>query len=121
MMVLYFKCSALNPICSWMSAEGHHVTPASHIAGDNYHGPITGDTVVIGGRGNTYNLGQGRSPSLSRVHHLSEDHMSLSGAKTLSQKLSRFCELCLVGTLKAPGSTSQKHAFAAREHNFSPM
>ena len=54
---------------SRMSAEGNHATPASplrpapHIAGDNYLGPITvsGGTVVVGGRGNTYILGQGMS------------------------------------------------------------
>ena len=71
---LYFNCSAFNPICSWMSAEGHHAMPASplratpHIAGDNYHGSITGDTVIVGGRGNTIinNLGQGESFSSSR-------------------------------------------------------
>ena len=77
MMHLYFQL--LNPlICSPMSMESHHTTPASplsaapHIAGDNYLGPITasGGTVVVGGRGNTYILGQGRSPSLSRSHHL---------------------------------------------------
>ena len=76
-MHLYFQL--LNPIiCSRMSAEGHHAMPASllsaapHIAGDNYLGPITasGGTVVVGGRGNTYILGQGRSPFLSRSHHL---------------------------------------------------
>ena len=57
--------------------DGHHATLASpllgatpHIAGDNYHRPIIGDTVVVGGHGNTYKLGQGRSPSLSRSHHL---------------------------------------------------
>ena len=76
MIHLYFQ--VLNPIHSRMSAEGHHATPAPslraapHIAGDNYHGPITasGGTVVVGGRGNTYFLGQGRSPSPSRSHHL---------------------------------------------------
>ena len=77
MVHLYFQL--LNPIRSRMSAEGHHAMPASlvgaaHIASDNYHGPITGDTVVVGGRGDTYILGQGRSPSLSRSHHL-EDHI----------------------------------------------
>ena len=77
MVHLYFNCAALNPICSWMSAEGYHalatdtspVKAALHIAGDNHHGSITGDTVVVGGHGNTYILGQGRSPSLSRSHH----------------------------------------------------
>ena len=71
-----FQLLSVQPIRSWMSAEGHRATPASplrtapHVAGDNYHGPITGDTVIVGGRGNNYILGQGRSPSLSHIHHL---------------------------------------------------
>ena len=66
----------LNPIRSRMSAEGHHATAASpvraapHVAGDHYHGPITGETVVVGGRGDTYVMRQGRLPSLSRSHDL---------------------------------------------------
>ena len=75
MIHLYFQI--LNPIRSRMSAEDHHASPASslraaqqHIPGDNYPGPITGDMVVVGGRGNTYILGQGRSPPLSRSRYL---------------------------------------------------
>ena len=75
-MMVYLYLQLLKSMSSRMSAQGHHATPAStlraaqHIPGDNYPGPITGDTVVVGGRGNTYILGQGRSPSLTRSHHL---------------------------------------------------
>ena len=67
-MMVHLHFQMLNAIRSRMSAEGHHASPASplraapHIAGDNYLAPITasGGTVVVGGRGNTYFLGQGK-------------------------------------------------------------
>ena len=77
-LMVHLYVQLLNPIRSRMSAEGHHATAASpvraapHIAGDHYHGPITasGGTVIVGGRGDTYVMGQGRLPSLSRSHGL---------------------------------------------------
>ena len=76
--MVHLNFQLLNPKRIWITAKGHHATPAPplraapHIAGDNYLGPITasGGTVVVGGRGNTYFLGQGGSPFLSRSHHL---------------------------------------------------
>ena len=77
-LMVHLYVQLLNPIHSWMSADGHHATASSpleaaqHIAGDNYLGPITaiGGTVVVGGCGDTYVMGQGRLPSLSRFHDL---------------------------------------------------